>query len=351
MIEPQAEAVCTPDASRREAAPAPAVASPAADAASPFFIVGAGRSGTTLLRLMLIAHSRIEIPPETWFVSELVRRLPIREVLAPAEVARAVEIMTADYRWPDMGMTAEALRQAAAALPNPRLVDVIDIVYRHHLASSGKMRFGDKTPRYIEIVPQLSILYPGAKFIHLVRDGRDVAASIIELNWNDKGCRYYERDFRWTQVLRQREQLGKSDLDRNILDVRYEELVRAPEETMWRICAFLGEEFEPAMIDSNRLVERVPARERKIHPKLEKRLSEEAIAAWRTKLSNLECFAMEACLQKDLRRWGYPLRYSALLWKPLLVAAGWLLFAVGPLLRRIVPPLKRRNYLPQGIYI
>lgn len=322
-----------------------------ADAEPPFFIVGAGRSGTTLLRLMLIAHSRIEIPPETWFISDLVQELPLHEVLTPEQTARAVEIITTNYRWPDMNMPAEAFAEAATALLQPRLVDIINIVYRHHLALAGKSRFGDKTPRYIEIAPQLSRLYPGAKFIHLIRDGRDVAASMIELNWNDEGSRCYDKSFRWSRVLQHREALQRSELDRNILDVKYEDLVREPEATMRRICAFLGETFEPAMIEADRLVDRVPARERKIHSKLDRKLSEDAVGAWRTKLSAFECFVMEACLRRDLERWGYSLRFSAPAWQPLLAAAGRLLFAAGPVLARTVPALKRRKLLPSGVYI
>src|SRR5665213_3140314 len=118
---------------------------------TPFFIIGSGRSGTTLLRLILAGHSRLHIPPETWFIRALVEELPLQDALTSAQVDRAVDIMTQDYRWPDMEIATEDLRRWAAGLPSPRLVDIIDLVYRRHLEIAGKHRSGDKTPMYFQI--------------------------------------------------------------------------------------------------------------------------------------------------------------------------------------------------------
>ena len=316
----------------------------------PFFLVGAGRSGTTLLRLILDGHSGIEIPPETWFILPLVQRFPLGQELTPEDVRTVVDIVTGDYRWPDMGITADEFCDWALALTRPRLVEIINLVYRHHLATTGKRRLGDKTPPYIEIVRELGILYPGAKFIHLVRDGRDVATSYIELKWHG-GCRCYEHDFDWTRALRFREAYRNSELNQQILDVKYEQLVSEPEPTVRRICAFLDEEFEPAMLQWAQRANRVPERERVIHPKLGRPLSKDSIGTWRAKLSAFECFIMEACLRKNLRRWGYRLRFSSFAWQPLLIASGWVLLGMGPLLARGIPYLQRRRYLPEKIYI
>ena len=161
---------------------------------SPFFIIGAGRSGTTLLRLILAGHSRLHIPPRPGSSVRWSKSLPLTDPLTPAQVDRAVSIMTGDYRWPDMGIAADDLRSWAMAMQHPKLVDIINLVYQRHLHDSGKQRFGDKTPVYYSILPQLLTLYPGAKFIHLIRDGRDVAISWIDVGWE----RYYERDkFEW----------------------------------------------------------------------------------------------------------------------------------------------------------
>lgn len=312
---------------------------------TPFFIIGAGRSGTTLLRLILAGHSRLHIPPETRFICPLVHELPLSGELTPAQIDRAVTIMTGDYRWCDMDIAADDLRRWAIGLRGPRLVDVINLVYQRFLASAHKPRFGDKTPIYFEIVPELAALYPGAKFIHLIRDGRDVAISRIDVDWE----RYYERDrFEWTLAMAKRQEYLHSPYAGQILEVRYEDLVSDLEGTVRQLCAFLDEQFEPAMLNWQQLTALVPARERHIHGKLGQRVSSDDIAVWRHRLSAIECFAMEACLYHDLEQLGYPLRFARSVWRPLLCATGGLLHATAPLLERSVRSLKRHNLLAKS---
>jgi hypothetical protein len=315
---------------------------------TPFFIIGAGRSGTTLLRLILAGHSRLHIPPETRFVRPLVRELPLTGELTQSQIDRAMTIMTEDYRWPDMDIAAGDLRRWTMNLRSPRLVDIIDLVYRQHLERTGKSRFGDKTPIYFEIVPQLAALYPGAKFIHVIRDGRDVAISRIDLDWD----RYYDRGrFEWTLAMAKRREYLTSPYAGQVLEARYESLVSKLEETVREVCAFLDEEFEPAMLDWQQKTALIPARERHIHRKLVRGASSAYIAVWRDRLSALECFAIEACLYQDLERLRYQLRFSHPMWRPLLHATGGLLHATAPWLERSVRSLKRRNLLPNTIYL
>lgn len=314
---------------------------------SPFFIVGSGRSGTTLLRLILAGHSRLHIPPETWYILYMVEELPVTDVLMPAQVERAITLMVEDYRWPDMNMTADELRREVIGLTAPRLVDIVNIVYRRHLAASGKQRFGDKTPIYFKIIPQLVALYPDAKFIHLIRDGRDVAISWIDLNYD----RYYEQSFEWTMAMESREEFIHGPYANRVLEIRYEDLVRDLENTVRRVCVFLDEEFEPGMLSWNSLETLIPERERHIHGKIGQPVSPDAAAVWRRKLSAPECFAMEACMWRQLRALDYPLRFASPAWRPLLDSTGWLLRSVGPLLRRGVPYLRRRGLLARKLYI
>jgi hypothetical protein len=318
--------------------------------APPFFIVGSGRSGTTLLRLILCAHSRLHIPPETWFIAPLVAAFPLTAPLSPEQAARAVEMIVSDYRWPDMEMDAAALRAAVASLPAPRLAEILAPIYRHHLRAAGKVRFGDKTPPYIEIVPQLATLYPGARFIHLIRDGRDVAISFADVGWESRA--YHGPRFEWARAVRRGLAYRDTPLASQILEVRYEDLVREPERTVRGICAFLGEAFEPEML---RWRERpgagTPERERHIHGKLTQPILADAASVWRRKLSAVECFLIEASLHRDLERLGYALRYRDALWRPLLAATGVMLRAAAPLLDRVLPALRRRNYLPRPIYV
>lgn len=314
----------------------------------PFFIVGASRSGTTLLRLIMAGHSRIHIPAETWFVEPLVQQLPLTQALSSAQARQAIDIITSHYRWPDMGIPADEFVKSAEALAEPKLADIVNLVYRRQLEAAGKSRFGDKTPQYIGIVPELAALYPGAKFIHLIRDGRDVAISFIDADFEGR-CYDGER-FQWIWTIHKGIAYRRSPQASDILEVRYEDLVSNPEPTVRAICKFLGEEFEPAMLQFQERREMVPARGRHIHTKLEQPLSNDATQIWRKKLSGPECFAMEACIRNELALLDYPLRFRGLGWRPLLGLTALVLRGLAPLLDRAIPALQRRGYLSKKMY-
>ena len=286
----------------------------------PFFIVGAGRSGSTLLRLMLASHSRIAIPPETWFLLPLVERLPIDRDLSGAELHQAIAIMTSHYRWPDMQISADELRECAARLPSAGIGDLARIVYDIHLRRTGKVRWADKTPPYIRILPQLATLFPGARFICLVRDGRDVAKSFQSLMIYGKTIR--QNTIEWLEANRwERKWLASAQAD-SMLRVRYEDLVVDPESVLRAICAFIGEQFEPHMLTWQESVERlVPERERHVHEKLTRRTRHEDVARWEHSMSSAELFMAEAFMGRDLQRLGYERRLRAPLWRPLFWAA------------------------------
>jgi hypothetical protein len=301
-----------------------------------------------LLRLILCGHSRLHIPPETWFIADLVARFPLGRMLTAAQVRDAVAVMVGHYRWPDLQIPAAAFAAQALALAAPRLVELIDLPYREHLRRAQKPRFGDKTPPYIAIVPQLLALYPDARFINLVRDGRDVAISFVDAHFHG---RPYHADFEWTQALRLAGRWRAAPQADRILDVRYEDLARAPEAVVRRICDFLGEAFEPAMLGHCGRMDLVPERERWIQGALARPISADAVAAWRKKLTALECFCIEASLRADLLRHGYAPRFASPLWRPLLAATAGLLRACAPLLDRAVPALERRKIFRRAVYL
>ena len=283
--------------------------------ADPFFIVGSGRSGSTMLRMMLCAHSRLTIPPETWFLLPLVERFSLDRTLDAAEIESAVSIMTQHYRWPDIKLEAQEVRRKLSQVTAPYLRNVVEVVYRLHLEAEGKARWGDKTPIYIEIVPQLTRMFPNSRFIHLVRDGRDVAKSHQAAGWYGRWLHDNTRE--WTRALEFNGRWASSEFRQRILQVRYEELVLETEATLRKICYFIGEEFEPSMLSWERQVdERVPAREHRIHTKLKSRSGAEAVGRWKREMTARELFVAEAFMGEYLSRAGYERHYPGPLWKP-----------------------------------
>ena len=106
-----------------------------------------------MLRVILVSHSRITIPPETWFLLPLLRRLPTDRPLDGTQVEFAVETIVGHYRWPDMMMSKPDFRRRVQELERPFLRDIVEIIYQTHMERDHKPRWGDKTPGYIEVVP------------------------------------------------------------------------------------------------------------------------------------------------------------------------------------------------------
>ena len=146
------------------------------------FVVGATRSGTTLLRLMLDAHPEIAIPSETHFIPELVSA---REKHG-ASREQMLELLTSHRRWGDFTIEPERARRALGARSSRSTgPDAVRAFYALYGDKQGKhgARWGDKTPGYVKSMREIQAYLPEARFIHLIRDGRDVALSVLKQTW------------------------------------------------------------------------------------------------------------------------------------------------------------------------
>ena len=312
---------------------------------APFFIVGSGRSGTTLLRMMLCSHPRISIPPETWYMIPLLERFSMDSPLTAAEIESAASIITSHYRWPDLKIDAQEFRRELSQLKEPDLRAVAEIVHRWHMRAEGKARWGDKTPVYIQILPELARMFPGSRFIFLLRDGRDVAKSFQAAGWVSRWL--HENTREWINALEHERRWKGSELGQRILQVRYEDLVLETEATLRQVCQFIGEEFEQQMLAwQGHVDERIPARESGIHRKLKLRIDPQGVSRWKREMSAREIFVCEAFMGAHLTRMGYERRYRSALWAPA--------FALTRLYCRIVLPLvdiqmKALNFLRKRV--
>lgn len=283
---------------------------------APFFIVGSSRSGSTLLRLMLASHSRIAIPSETWYLIALLAQFPCDRPLQEGEMNAAVSMMTNHWTWPDMRLDATEFRQRAAGLRGARLRDLVEIVYRWHMEVEGKRRWGDKTPAYIEIVPALAAMFGDAKFIHLIRDGRDVAKSFQRQGWHGPWMQGYVRE--WLRAVELDRKLSDTLLNERILRVRYEDLVLHPEATLRRICAFIDEKFEDRMLLwRGKVAGAISDWEKKIHASLDRDMIPSDVGRWKRDMTSREVFVAEALIGEQLSQLGYERRYRGSLWSPL----------------------------------
>lgn len=293
-----------------EAAPAPAP-SVAADTAgrAPFFIVGADRSGTTLLRLYLNAHSRLAVPSESWFLIDLLAAFGPRALLRGADLDRAVSIVTQHQRFRDgWHVDGPALRALLAAAEPLTLAGFCDRLYRLETGSADDVAWGDKTPEYVEHLGDLGHCFPDGRFIHLIRDGRDVYLSLARRRWSDRGYTPHELGRYWSRCVRAAADARSRLEPGRFLQVRYEDLVLDTVPTLQRITAFLGVAFEPRMLRAHGDAERViTARESaaRVHEKLFRAPRPDDVERWRRVRRDPYLRLGSGVMAKELRRAGY----------------------------------------------
>lgn len=268
----------------------------------PFFIIGSGRSGTTVLRLMLNMHREIRVPRESGFLIPLMEALPCDRGLSDRELESAFEIVRRHGRWPDWECSDEKLRQAIFAEPQSSLAAVIDRIFRACSGMGSKTWWGDKTPKYSLVVPSLAALFPSSKFIHLIRDARDVYVSMRNAGWFEKTPRRIS--WYWTGMTLDAMK-GRNLAAGRYLEVHYESLVAKPEEELRRICNFLGTEFEMGMLHFYDTASQETAPwEKKLHSKTNRPAETDRIACWRKEMSLCELYILEAYARSTMTKIG-----------------------------------------------
>lgn len=262
---------------------------------SPFFIVGCGRSGTTLLRSMLNQHSRLAIPFESLFMIDYLR------AQERVSVETLKSVLLKDYEFANWNLQVE--RHQLAGIETA--TELMDRIHELFLSKTGKKRWGQKTPRFIRYWRILKRHYPESKFLVMLRDPRAVASSLIRSPLHRSNILYAAR--RWRMDVEAGIEL-KGSLPEDVLEVRYEELVTEPEGVLRAICRFLGEEYEDGMLryhlsgtaKYNRFVS-------SIHGNLNRPPTPDRLKAWRAHLSERQVNLLEYVARKQIRELGYGL--------------------------------------------
>ncbi len=269
--------------------------------APPVIVLGVGRSGTTLLRVMLDRSSELAIPYETFFVPQLAHRHGRRPKLD--DFLDDLGRLRTLYDW---GIKPDDVR--------PRLhegmatSEAIAAIFETYAERQRKPRWGDKTPLYMQQLPLLERLFPDAIWVHLVRDGRDAALSFLELPEGFSGktwaLPHTVRQFaaRWrTEILAAR-RLGRHAGSR-YLELRYEDLVDEPERNLRLVCEHASLTWEPVMLDHTRPSDtaHMPEHRNLAQPPTP------GLRDWRSQMSREDALAFEQVAGDVLRSSGYEL--------------------------------------------
>jgi hypothetical protein len=217
----------------------------------PIFVVGCARSGTTLLRLMLNAHPELAIPQESHFVYEIALlrargRWP-RRLDEPQAWQRFRTYLRAHRYLAQWGLPMPAIEAAAERVEGRTHALVFTAIFEAYRDHEGKPRWGDKTPPHVGYLLLLERLFPNARFVHIVRDGRDVALSLGKIrSWGPRRIALAGHYWTW-KVLTGLVSGAVLGPDR-CRTVCYEALVREPEATLRSLFTWLDLSFDPAVL-------------------------------------------------------------------------------------------------------
>lgn len=211
-------------------------------ATDPFiFVLGHERSGTTMLRAMLDSHPDLAVPPEAHSVVGL-----LGHQLRPLDLDELLATFARDKYFADWQLEPKDLEFLR---DDPRVVtraDAIAGLYAAYARAHGKPRVADKTPSHLAEMELLAEQFPNAKFLHIVRDGRDVAASMVTMNFGASDFAYAART--WRRRIVRAHRLGRSLGPDRYLEIRYEDLVADPVATLQTACTFIDLPFDDAML-------------------------------------------------------------------------------------------------------
>lgn len=215
----------------------------------PIFIIGTERSGTNLLRLILNAHSQIAVPHPPhilknffnleFYYADLRKDQNFKRLIR--DVVRMVELHP--YPW---GIRIDQ-DEIFVSARDRNLISIFFAIYDQYLGSTEKKRWGCKSTFMIYHVALIRRYYPGAKFLYMVRDGRDVAVSAKKSVFNRYSVYYV------AGLWKKEQQIGIYWLNKlpktDIFLVKYEDLLVNPEVTVKSVCVFLNEPYQDKMLN------------------------------------------------------------------------------------------------------
>jgi hypothetical protein len=222
-------------------------------ASAPLFIIGLGRSGTTLLRLMLNQHPRIAIPYESHFITKYCIQIDSYGDLEADNNLRKLVSDILSEPFLKMWDHQFDVDRIIAAVEIRSLRGVLEYIYQEYAKSKGKVRWGDKSS-YLDDLPHVNELFPDAKFIHIIRDGRDVARSVLKMPWGPTDL--IAAANWWSDNVRVCRRMGAILGKERYTEVLFEELIQNTEGELQRLCEFIDEEYSPIMLEYYKNAER-----------------------------------------------------------------------------------------------
>jgi hypothetical protein len=286
-----------------------------------------------MLGLMLDNHPDLAVPHEPRFIPDLWRRRARYgrddRIEHPDIFLRDLGSLSRFHRWK---LPVSAVRTELEQFPSPTFGDAIEAVFMAHARRAGKPRWAGKAPQYVDDIPLLARMFPGAVFVHLIRDGRDVALSTLALEHMHRHAATVAHV--WARSVGRARMAGSRLGPNRYLEVRYEELVEDPEPSMRRVCALVDLSFEESMLHHvvrDRFEDSI---DKQMHGTLALPRTK-GLRDWRRDMAPSEVEEFEAIASKELIDSGYELASTPKLRTKLLAWYRFTGFAAGAGRRRV----------------
>ncbi len=273
----------------------------------PVFIVGAPRSGTTLLQYMLRSHPNISMPTgESHFFIPLMKNEEVYGDLSQLENIKKVllkmyeqgkNFLETDLHGVSFNVDLMAEKMKECKVHS--MADIFNALYTFNAEGEGKSRWGDKTPYYVLHIPLLKNMFPDAQFIHIIRDGRDCALSMFDRHPDFGVINVYHAAKYWQQYVEVGEIEGNKLESKDYMSVRYEDLLVQPEESLKKVCDFLNEPYSDSLINFKK-----SKGEGKTHL-LQKPLQKTNTNKWKEKMTPHDVKVFEGAAAETLRAHNY----------------------------------------------
>jgi hypothetical protein len=254
---------------------------------------------------MLSSHPQIAIAPETHYWASNWRIAKDQDI-SDDQTFEAFWQKFVDGKWfSHLGLEPQPLFQKMLGDKHRSFVSIFQTVMGAYAESVGRERWGEKTPGHYAHVDDLLKFFPDAKIIFSFRDPRAVCASLLRVPWGNRYVTFHAK--RWRHAF----QAWESHRDNpNVTVVRYEDVVLNPNETLSKVCDFLGESFHPEMVnrqDCSMPNLREGWGEQHIEQATSNEVSTAAIDKWKTQLSKSQLTKVEALVGSKMTQLNYQL--------------------------------------------
>lgn len=258
---------------------------------SPIFIGGAGRSGTTLIRVILDSHPSIACGPE----------LKITPMIASwwHDCQTKYGAFLHEYTLNEQDVNAMFARLLSTVLDK----------YKH---SQGKRRAAEKTPNNVTVFYPLHKMFPDSPMVHVIRDGRDVIASLLTMDWKTPDGKPvpYTQDavaaaHYWLNAIRsgRRFRDATQQTRDRYYEIRYEDILENPEQTLKALLTFVGEEWTPDVLAFHEKDRQLANESSAVQ--VSKPLYRTAVKRWERDLTTAQKKAIKPLIASTLCELGY----------------------------------------------